>query len=67
MEARMANEQEKAALREIRAETERLSDLTKTFFKAVTEDPRIKARQEARQEARGSAVMVPRGLKPVGT
>lgn len=63
----MGNEQEKVALRELRAETERLTDLTKVFFNAVTDDPRVKARKEARQEPRGPAALAPRVLKPVGT
>lgn len=60
----MGAEPEHAALRELLAETEKLSDLSKAFYQAVTHDPRVKARQEARQASGPAHPLV---LKPVGT
>ena len=59
----MSIEQETNALRAVRTETEALSALAKSFFAAVTDDPRIKKKPEFRP----AATLEPIKLKLQGT
>lgn len=47
----MGIDQEKDALRALRVETESLSELAKSFFAAVTHDPKIQGSQNRRPGA----------------